>query len=83
MTTAGQAGTSFQHGDRVYVTDPGLAELRAMMRQFGHDPAPNHHGTVDYVEGDLVVITFDDGNAAPYPADEVRPEDDEQPGAFR
>jgi hypothetical protein len=74
------ASDQFHPGDRVYVTDPGLAELRAIMRRAtGHGPAPNHHGTVEFVEDGWVVIVFDgpDGpatsNAAPYPAAEVRP----------
>lgn len=64
----------FKHGDRVYVTDPALAELRAIMRTAtGQEPAPNHHGTVEEVwdSGD-VLIYFDDGAGAPYPQAEVR-----------
>lgn len=61
-------------GDRVYVTDPGLAQLREIMRRTtGVEPKPNHHGTVDEVWADgTVLINFDDGGAAPYPLDEVR-----------
>lgn len=60
-------------GDRVYVTDPALAELRAIMSRFGHEAAPNHHGTVEQVwDGDMVLIHFDDGAGAPYPTDMVR-----------
>jgi hypothetical protein len=64
----------FKHGDRVYVTDPALAQLREIMRNAtGEEPPPNHHGTVEEVwdSGD-VLIHFDDGVGAPYPADEVR-----------
>lgn len=68
----------FSPGDRVYVTDPGLAQLRAIMRQAtGQEPPPNHHGTVDEIWDDAVLIVFDSeagpatGNAAPYPAHEV------------
>lgn len=65
-------------GDRVYVTDPGLAELRAIMRRYGHEPFPNHHGTVHEVDGDEILIYFDNedgpglGSGAPYPRAEVR-----------
>jgi hypothetical protein len=61
-------------GDRVYVTDPGLAQLRQVMRRAtGVEPPPNHHGTVEDVWDDgRVRITFDGGSAAPYPLDEVR-----------
>jgi hypothetical protein len=71
----------FVAGDRVYVTDPGLAQLRAIMRRVtGTEPLPNHHGTVEAVWDDgSVLIAFDEGgveaagNAAPYPSNEVRP----------
>ena len=65
--------SAFKPGDRVYVTDPGLAQLRRIMRDAtGEEPAPNHHGTVDEVEGDQVLINFDDGVCAPYPTAETR-----------
>ncbi len=69
-------------GDRVYVTDPALASLRRIMREAsGTEPAPNHHGTVDEVDGGMAYIIFDgeDGpatsNCAPYPINEVCPLD--------
>ena len=65
----------FEPGDRVYVTDAGLAELRAIMRRAtGTEPAPNHHGTVNEVwdDGKTILIYFDDGVGAPYPVEEVR-----------
>ena len=65
--------SEFKQGDRVYVTDPALAQMRAIMRNAtGQEPAPNHHGTVEEVwdNGD-VLIYFDDGVGAPYPAHEV------------
>lgn len=64
----------FQHGDRVLVTDAGLAALRDVMRRAtGQEPAPNHHGTVERLMDDgQVLIHFDDGIGAPYPADQVR-----------
>ena len=64
----------FKAGDRVYVTDPALAQLRAIMRNAtGVDPKPNHHGTVEEVWGNhSVLIYFDDGGGAPYPIAEVR-----------
>jgi hypothetical protein len=67
--------TRYTPGDRVYVTDPALAELRAIMRRAtGQEPPPNHHGTVaELPEPGIVLINFDDGASAPYPTDEVRP----------
>lgn len=63
-------------GDRVYVTDPGLAAIRDIMRRAtGKEPAPNHHGTVSderWDSDDSVLIVFDDGVSAPYPLNEVR-----------
>lgn len=66
--------THFQPGDRVYVTDPALAQLRSIMRNAtGQEPAPNHHGTVEEVwEGGTYLIHFDDGGGAPYREDEIR-----------
>lgn len=71
--------TNFKPGDRVYVTDPGLAELRAIMRSGGHEPFPNHHGTVAEIWDDgMVLIHFDSedgegqGSGAPYPVEDVR-----------
>ena len=64
-------------GDRVYVTDPGLAQLRAVMASYGEPARPNHHGTVERIEGDTVYIAFDSedgegqGQLAPYPARQV------------
>jgi hypothetical protein len=66
--------SEYAHGDRVLVTDPGLAMLRDIMRKYGEEPKPNHHGTVEEVWDDgTVLIHFDDGSAAPYPPAEVRP----------
>lgn len=65
---------TFKPGDRVLVTDPALAAMRAIMRDAtGQEPTPNHHGTVKEVwsSGDIL-INFDDGVGAPYPASEVR-----------
>jgi hypothetical protein len=61
-------------GDRVQVNDPGLAQLRAIMRRAtGQEPAPNHHGTISEVwdEDGEYLIDFDDGGAAPYPFADV------------
>jgi hypothetical protein len=69
------ATTTFKPGGRVYVIDPGLAQLRAIMRQAGHEPSPNHHGTVSdepWDEPGTVLIDFDGGGAAPYELHEVR-----------
>jgi class 3 adenylate cyclase len=61
-------------GDRVKVMDPALAELRATMAAATHEePVPNHHGTVESVDGDRILIVFDDGGSAPYQRNEVRP----------
>lgn len=69
----------FKPGDRVYVIDPGLAKLRAIMRSAGYEPFPNHHGTVHELwDNDMVFIFFDSeagpglGVGAPYPLAEVR-----------
>ncbi len=71
--------TDFKPGDRVYVTDAGLAKLREIMERAGMEPRPNHHGTVAAIWDDgSVLIMFDEdgvegaGNAAPYVAEEVR-----------
>lgn len=75
--------------DRVYVTDPALAELRAIMRTAGIDPHPNHTGTIsEYADtsgGSFVYINFDDGSCAPYTLDEIRPlrPEDEHPTYHR
>lgn len=63
---------NFVPGDRVYVDDQALAEVRYIMRRAtGAEPAPNHHGTVERVEDGLVYIVFDDGGGAPYPVEET------------
>lgn len=70
-----QPNQTYKSGDRVFVTDPGLAQLREIMRRAtGKEPEPNHHGTVDEVwdDGATILINFDDGSGAPYPVAEVR-----------
>ena len=65
----------FEVGERVLVTDPGLARLRDIMRAAtGQEPPPNHHGTVSEVWDDdgEVLIDFDDGIASPWPVDKVQ-----------
>jgi hypothetical protein len=71
----------FKPGDRVFVTDPGLAQLRAIMRDAtGQEPKPNRHGVVEGVwDNGSVLIYFDDGGGAPYPAAEVRHLTEETP----
>lgn len=78
----------FSRGDRVYVTDPDLAQLRNIMRSAGHEPFPNHHGTVAETWADgTVLIHFDNedghgqGSGAPYPPHKVRhlPSSEEPP----
>lgn len=67
------SGTTFKIGDRVYVTDPGLASLREIMQSAGFEPEPNHHGEIHEDLGDgNYLIYFDDGMGAPYPAHEIR-----------
>jgi hypothetical protein len=72
------APTGFKIGDRVFVTDPGLAQLRDIMaRATGTAPKPNHYGTIadeqyDDINDDSLIINFDDGTAAPYPLAEIR-----------
>ncbi len=70
---------SFAKGDRVYVTDPGLAKLREILERHGMKPQPNHHGTVEEIwDNGTVLIAFDEdgvegaGNASPYPRAQVR-----------
>ena len=56
-------------GDLVEVLDPGLAQLRKLCPQFG----PNHHGVVSEIWDDgSILVLFPDGQAAPYPPQEVR-----------
>ena len=66
-------------GDRVYVMDAGLAQLRGIMRTAtGVEPTPNHHGTVQEIDGETVYVCFDNedgpgqGQLAPYPISDVR-----------
>lgn len=69
-----QAQEDFKPGDRVYVDDPFLGQLRAIMRnELGEEPPPNHVGTVESVRADGTVdIVFDDGGAlAPYPSSQT------------
>lgn len=67
-TTMGEV----KRGDRVYVDDAALADLRRIMREAtGEDPPPNHHGTVEDVTEGQVLIVFDDGQGAPYPPEQV------------
>ena len=62
-------------GQPVLVLDPGLVMLRQISGEV------NHHGWVDSIEGDTVIVLFpigdDDphehGQLAPYPARMVRP----------
>ena len=72
--------TTFEPGNRVYVTDPGLAAMRAIMRQAtGREPIPNHCGTIAEIDEDgWILINFDSeegegqGQCAPYPPEEVQ-----------
>lgn len=61
-------------GDRVMVNDPALEELRNIFVAWnpGKAAKPNHHGTIDRIDGDEAIITFDDGGCAPYPLSAVR-----------
>lgn len=67
--------TPFKPGDRVFVIDAGLQQLREIMhRATGKPPTPNHHGTVEeyWSDSETVLIDFDDGGSAPYPIADVR-----------
>lgn len=72
----------FKTGDRVYVNDPALLQLRDLMRAYGRvDPGPNNIGTVDSVSEEdgvfTVYVNFDSeegegmGSCAPYNITEV------------
>lgn len=74
-----RADEPFQEGDRVYVLDPGLKQLRDIMSKGGGEVKPNHHGTVleilpddEDAQGSELLIGFDDEIAAPYPIHQVR-----------
>jgi hypothetical protein len=72
LSLAGAEPRAFQAGDRVAVDDSALAELRAIFRDAtGKEPPPNNVGTVDEVHGDTLLIDFDDGGCAPYPASQA------------
>ena len=65
-------------GDRVYVDDPALAQLRDIVRrETGEEPEPNHQGTIDHIYDGMAYIIFDSdegeamGNCAPYPLTQV------------
>lgn len=64
-------------GDRVFVDDPALNELRRIFEKATGTAEPNHHGTVQEVrlldgEHDALIL-FDDGVEAPYPLEDVYP----------
>ena len=70
-----------QVGDKVEVMDVGLAQLRALMTQFGDDPGPNNLGVVAEIWDDgTILVEFPIGDddleehsqAAPYPPSQVR-----------
>ena len=63
-----------REGDPVEVLDPGLAEIRRIMRAAtGREPAPNHRGVVQETHGGTAYILFDDTQQlAPYPLSQVR-----------
>ncbi len=60
-------------GDQVAVDDPELAQLAEILAAAGEEPAPNNEGVIGgvYEDGSLLIV-FDDGVAAPYPATAVR-----------
>lgn len=62
-------------GDEIEVLDAGLATLRRLCP----DMPPNHHGRVERIDGDMIMVEFPiDGNyddhsqSAPYPRREIR-----------
>jgi len=65
----------FEVGAEVQVNCPGLRAQRELMRGFGIDPEPNHHGFVSEVWSDTTpvqyLIQFPDGQVSPYPASMV------------
>lgn len=64
-------------GDRVADLNPGLAALRAIMRQHtGREPEPNHLGVIDKIDGDMAYVTYDDGLYAPCPLSQLEAHDD-------
>lgn len=63
--------SDFEVGDEVEVLDEGLA----MLRRLCPGMPPNHHGRIDSIEGDTVVVEFPSGDhsqSAPYPRSQVR-----------
>lgn len=67
--------TDLNPGDEVEVLDAGLAMLRSLCP----DMPPNHHGRVESIDGDTVMVEFPidgsyDGHSqsALYPREEVR-----------
>ena len=55
-------------GDRVADLDPGLAQMRDIMRNAtGVEPEPNHYGVVREISDDTAYIDYDDGLYAPCP----------------
>lgn len=71
---------ALQAGDRVYVDDPALAQLRAIVNGMtGEEPEPNHHGTIDHIVDGWAYIIFDSdegeamGTCAPYSLCQVHP----------
>ena len=63
--------SDFKVGDEVEVLDEGLA----MLRRLCPGMPPNHHGRIESIEGDTVVVEFPIGEhsqSAPYPRSQVR-----------
>ena len=65
-------------GDKVEVLDEGLA----MLRRVAPDMPPNHHGRIQEIDGDTIMVEFpidgsyeDHSQVAPYPRSEVRRRD--------
>lgn len=68
-------------GDPVEVADAGLAMLRGLhAKMCGGVVKPNHHGWVNAIQGDVIMVEFPIGDddpdehsqVAPYPASMVR-----------
>jgi len=72
--------TELQVGDKVRVLDPGLAQLRSVMKMVGEDPGPNNLGWVaEFMDDGDILVKFPIGDddpgehsqVAPYPRNKV------------
>jgi len=75
-----KTSTQIKIGDKVKVLDPGLARLRAIMKQITGKEIPNHLGIAQEINDDgYIMVQFPIGDddpsehsqIAPYPTDMV------------